>query len=49
MGELPPAQEDEGTAVTKDMRLPDKEREAAYDHGLAAAPWKARLVKLADV
>jgi guanosine-3',5'-bis(diphosphate) 3'-pyrophosphohydrolase len=36
-------------ALTKDMRLPEAEREAAYDRQLAAAPWQARLVKLADV
>jgi guanosine-3',5'-bis(diphosphate) 3'-pyrophosphohydrolase len=36
-------------ALTKDMRLPEPEREPAYDAQLAAAPWQARLVKLADV
>jgi guanosine-3',5'-bis(diphosphate) 3'-pyrophosphohydrolase len=36
-------------ALTKDMRLPEREREAAYDSQLAAAPWQARLIKLADV
>lgn len=36
-------------ALTKDMRLPEEQREAAYDRQLAAAPWQARLVKLADV
>jgi guanosine-3',5'-bis(diphosphate) 3'-pyrophosphohydrolase len=36
-------------ALTKDMRLPEKEREAAYDRQLGTAPWQARLVKLADV
>jgi guanosine-3',5'-bis(diphosphate) 3'-pyrophosphohydrolase len=36
-------------ALTKDARLPESEREAAYDRQLAAAPWQARLVKLADV
>jgi guanosine-3',5'-bis(diphosphate) 3'-pyrophosphohydrolase len=36
-------------AVTKDMRLPEEEREATYDRQLASAPWQARLVKLADV
>lgn len=35
-------------ALSKDMRLPEEEREAAYDRGLAAADWRARLVKLAD-
>lgn len=37
------------SALTKDMRLPENEREPAYDKGLAAAPWEARLIKLADV
>ena len=36
-------------AMTKDMRLPEHEREPAYDAQLAAAPWPARLIKLADV
>jgi len=36
-------------ALTKDMRLPEDEREKAYDEQLARASWKARLVKLADV
>ena len=36
-------------ALTKDMRLPEDEREADYDRQLAAAPWQARLIKLADV
>lgn len=36
-------------ALTKDARLPEAEREAAYDRQLAAASWQARLVKLADV
>jgi (p)ppGpp synthase/HD superfamily hydrolase len=36
-------------AMTKDMRLPEPEREAAYDAQLAAGPWQARLIKLADV
>jgi len=35
--------------LTKDMRLPEAEREEAYDRQLAAAPWQARLIKLADV
>ncbi len=35
-------------AMTKDMRLPEAEREPAYDAGLAAASWKARAIKLAD-
>jgi len=36
-------------ALTKDMRRPHEVREAEYDRQLAAAPWQARLVKLADV
>jgi (p)ppGpp synthase/HD superfamily hydrolase len=35
-------------ALTKDARLPEAEREAAYDRQLARASWQARLVKLAD-
>ncbi len=36
-------------ALTKDARLPEDEREAAYDRQLSEASWQARLVKLADV
>jgi (p)ppGpp synthase/HD superfamily hydrolase len=36
-------------AVTKNAALPEAEREAAYDAGLARADWRARLIKLADV
>ena len=36
-------------ALTKDMRRPEAQREAEYDRQLAAAPWQARVVKLADV
>lgn len=36
-------------ALTKDMRLVEHEREPAYDAGLAAADWRARLIKLGDV
>ncbi|HRP62689.1 MAG TPA: HD domain-containing protein [Phycisphaerales bacterium] len=36
-------------ALTKDMRLPEAKREPAYDAQLAAGPWQARLIKLADV
>ena len=35
--------------MTKDMRLPHRDREAAYDAQLAAGPWQGRLIKLADV
>ena len=36
-------------ALTKDMRMREEAREEAYDVQLKAAPWQARLVKLADV
>ncbi|MCC6908476.1 MAG: bifunctional (p)ppGpp synthetase/guanosine-3',5'-bis(diphosphate) 3'-pyrophosphohydrolase [Phycisphaerales bacterium] len=36
-------------AMTKDMRLPDAEREPAYDRQLAAGDWRVKIVKLADV
>ena len=36
-------------AMSKDARLPEAERERAYDEQLAAGPWQARLIKLADV
>ena len=35
-------------ALTKNMALPEAEREKVYDAGLAKASWQARLVKLAD-
>lgn len=35
-------------ALTKDMRLPESEREKNYYDTLARSSWKARLVKLAD-
>lgn len=35
-------------ALSKDMRLPEPEREPAYDAALAAAGWRAHLIKLAD-
>ncbi len=35
-------------ALSKDPRLPEAEREPAYDEALARAGWKAHLVKLAD-
>lgn len=37
------------SAMTKDMRLAETPREAEYDAQLAAADWRARLIKLADV
>jgi (p)ppGpp synthase/HD superfamily hydrolase len=40
---------DTEAALSKDPRLPESEREAAYDRQLSQASWQARLVKLADV
>lgn len=36
-------------ALSKNMLLPEHDREADYDRRLADADWRARLVKLADV
>lgn len=36
-------------ALTKSMILPEPAREVDYDRRLAAADWRARLIKLADV
>ncbi len=36
-------------AMTKDMRLPDAQREPAYDRQLGEADWRVKLIKLADV
>lgn len=36
-------------ALTKNMILPESEREVEYDRRLADADWRARLIKLADV
>lgn len=36
-------------ALSKDARLPEQEREPAYDAQLAEADWRARLIKLGDV
>jgi (p)ppGpp synthase/HD superfamily hydrolase len=36
-------------ALSKDMRQPEERREPAYNAQLAAGPWQARLIKLADV
>lgn len=36
-------------ALSKNMLLPEPEREADYDARLARADWRARLIKLADV
>ncbi|HZT82144.1 MAG TPA: HD domain-containing protein [Gemmataceae bacterium] len=35
--------------LSKDKRLPEDEREAAYTAGLTAAPWQVQVCKLADV
>lgn len=35
-------------SMTKNMILPEAEREAEYDARLAVGPWEARLIKLAD-
>ena len=35
--------------LTKDSRLPEVDREAAYCRGLSAAPWQAKVCKLADM
>ena len=35
--------------LTKDMRLPHDEREAAYTAGLEAAEWPVKVCKLADL
>jgi (p)ppGpp synthase/HD superfamily hydrolase len=37
------------SALTKNMALPEHDRERDYDARLALGPWQARLVKLADV
>ncbi len=36
-------------SLTKDMRLPEAQREIAYDQQLANANWQTHLIKLADV
>ncbi len=36
-------------ALTKDSRLPEEEREAAYCVGLSLAPWQVKACKLADI
>lgn len=36
-------------ALTKNMSLPEKLREAEYEQRLSQADWRARLIKLADV
>ena len=44
-----PLAEERQPVAEKDMRLPEDRREAEYDRALAAAPWQAKLIKLADV
>jgi len=36
-------------ALTKDMRLPENEREAAYVKAIAEADWQVKACKLADI
>ncbi len=36
-------------ALTKDMRLPHDEREAAYAQALTEADWQVKVLKLADI
>lgn len=35
--------------LTKDMRLPEEQREAEYKQTLAAGPWQVKVCKLADI
>jgi (p)ppGpp synthase/HD superfamily hydrolase len=35
--------------LSKDKRLPDPEREAAYCRQIASAPWQVQVCKLADI
>src|SRR5580658_3819636 len=35
--------------LTKDMRLPESQREENYCRGLSEAPWQVRVCKLADI
>ena len=37
------------SALSKDPRCPEPQREKSYDEQLARGPWQARLIKLADV
>lgn len=37
------------SALTKEMRLPEREREANYHAALSAAPWPVHACKLADI
>jgi guanosine-3',5'-bis(diphosphate) 3'-pyrophosphohydrolase len=40
---------DRVAALTKNMALPEKQREEEYDQRIAKGDWRVRLVKLADV
>jgi (p)ppGpp synthase/HD superfamily hydrolase len=35
--------------LSKDKRLPEEEREAAYRRAIEAAPWQVKVIKLADL
>jgi guanosine-3',5'-bis(diphosphate) 3'-pyrophosphohydrolase len=35
--------------LSKDMRMPEEEREKVYKAALAAAPWQVKVCKLADI
>lgn len=37
------------SAVTKDRRLPEKEREKRFNQHLSTVNWKAKVVKLSDI
>ena len=46
--EFGPEVADLAAALTKDKRLPEELRERRFHESLMRAPWKARLIKLAD-
>jgi guanosine-3',5'-bis(diphosphate) 3'-pyrophosphohydrolase len=37
------------SALSKDKRIPEAQREIAYEKQLAAAPWQVKVCKLADI
>jgi guanosine-3',5'-bis(diphosphate) 3'-pyrophosphohydrolase len=37
------------SALSKDKRLPEAEREKAYENQLAQSPWQVKICKLADI
>jgi guanosine-3',5'-bis(diphosphate) 3'-pyrophosphohydrolase len=37
------------SALSKDKRLPEAEREKAYENQLAQSPWQVKVCKLADI